>query len=148
MYTDCASSRLRLRDVVQYIFYAVLIILGFRRRFRRPAACRSTGKNALTITVERGGVDGLSTNSLADLEPLRFQDCRAVLSEPVYTIQPVVKPVVQPVVNNRFHNRLNVCLHDAAGCSTAVVKPHKRLNNRFDNRLNVCIHDTTGCQTG
>ena len=31
------------------------------------------------------------------------------------------------------YNRLNVCLRDAAGCSTAVVKPHKRLNNRLDN---------------
>jgi len=40
--------------------------------------------------------------------------------------------------------RLNVCLHDAAVCSNAVVKPHKRLNNR----LNVCIHDTAGCPTG
>jgi len=23
-----------------------------------------------------------------------------------------------------------------------------RLSNGFDNRLNVCIHDTAGCQTG
>jgi len=36
---------------------------------------------------------------------------------------------------NRLDSRLNVCLHDAAGCSTAVVKPHKRLFNRLDNRL-------------
>ena len=45
---------------------------------------------------------------------------------------------------NRLWNRLNVCLYDAAGCSTAVVKPHKQLNNR----LNVSIHDTAGCSTG
>jgi len=43
---------------------------------------------------------------------------------------------------NRFDNLLNVCLHDAAGCSTAVVKAHKRLDNWIDNRLNVYIHDT------
>jgi len=31
---------------------------------------------------------------------------------PVYTIQPVVKPVAK---HNGFDNRLDVCLHDAAG---------------------------------
>jgi len=59
--------------------------------------------------------------------------------------RPIVKPVEQPVVQmtasreqtfnrlsnrlfNRFDSRLNVCSHDAAGCSTAVVKPHKPFN--------------------
>jgi len=32
----------------------------------------------------------------------------------VYTIQPVVKTVIK----NRFDNRLDVCLHDTAGCPT------------------------------
>ena len=41
-------------------------------------------------------------------------------------------------------NNIRARLHDAAGCSTADVKPHKRLNNRSDNRLDVCIHDTAG----
>jgi len=38
----------------------------------------------------------------------------------VYTnIQPVVNQVVQPLCAfNRFDNRLNVCFHDAIGCST------------------------------
>jgi len=39
-------------------------------------------------------------------------------------------------------------LHDAAGCSTVAVKPHKQLNNWLDNRLNVCIHNTASCSTG
>ena len=45
---------------------------------------------------------------------------------------------------NRFDNRLNVCLHDAAGCSTAVVKPHNRLNNRLDNRLDNRLYRVNG----
>ena len=44
-----------------------------------------------------------------------------------YTIQPVVKPVGQP----------------AASCK----QTSNRLSNRF-NRLDVCLHDTAGCQTG
>jgi len=54
-------------------------------------------------------------------------DCHMrAFSDPVYTIQPVVKPLEQPVVSciqtfNRLNNRLNVCLHDATGCSTALT---------------------------
>jgi len=50
------------------------------------------------------------------------------LSNPVYTMQPVVKPVVclytryNRWFDNRIDNRLDVCLHDAE-------------YNRFDNRL-------------
>jgi len=51
---------------------------------------------------------------------------------PVYTIQPVVKPVVQLV------------WQPAVSCK----QTSNRLSNPFDNRLNVCIHDTAGCQTG
>jgi len=78
-------------------------------------------------------------------------------------------------LSNWCDNRLDVCLHDAAGCQTGLynrldnrfyqpavytIQPvdnwlytrYSRLSNRlsnwFDNRLNVCIHDTTGCQTG
>ena len=33
---------------------------------------------------------------------------------------------------------LKPCLHDTTGCQN-------RLNNRLDNRLNVCLHDAAGC---
>ena len=39
-----------------------------------------------------------------------------LLLSPVYTIQPPVKPVVR-----RFDNRLNVCIHDTAGCKTRLT---------------------------
>jgi len=48
---------------------------------------------------------------------------------------------------NRIDNRMDVCLHDPAGCPTACTNEHSRLHNRFDNRLNVCIHDITCCPT-
>jgi len=50
-------------------------------------------------------------------------------------------------LSNRLNNRLNVCSHDAAGCSIAVVKPHKRLATA-NNRLNICIYDAAGCPAG
>jgi len=53
------------------------------------------------------------------------------LQKSLYTIQPVVKPVVKPVVYNRFNNRLDVYLHDAAGCPTGCTIEQ----NRFDNGL-------------
>jgi len=66
--------------------------------------------------------------------------------------QPARRKLCAPVWNpfarcNRLSNRLNVCLHDEAGCSTAVVKPpavelveclytrYNRLFDRFDNWL-------------
>jgi len=51
---------------------------------------------------------------------------------------------------NRYDNRLDVCLHNAAGCPVVqpAVQLNSRLYNRFDNRLDVCIHDTTCCPTG
>jgi len=42
-----------------------------------------------------------------------------------------VKPVVQPGLTT--------------GSFNTVVKP---VVNQFDNRLDVCLHDTAGCQTG
>ena len=38
---------------------------------------------------------------------------------------------------NRFDNWLNVCLHDAAGCSTTVVKPPAAVEQPLFNRLNI-----------
>jgi len=40
----------------------------------------------------------------------------------------------------KFDNRLDVCLHDTAGCQTRLTTGwmfvlHNRLSNRFDNRL-------------
>jgi len=71
---------------------------------------------------------------------------------------------------HRFGNRLDVCLHDAAGYSTDYqtgritgcmftrrdrldvglhepnrMNTYNRLNNRLDNRLNDCIRDRNGC---
>jgi len=51
-----------------------------------------------------------------------------LLLNPVYTIQPVVQAVWQPAVSCK--------------------QTSSRLSNQFDNRLDVCIHDTAGCQTG
>jgi len=53
--------------------------------------------------------------------------------QPVWTnsgcsFNTVVKPLWQPAV---------LC-----------IRTFSRLSNRFDNRLDVCLHDTAGCQTG
>jgi len=42
-------------------------------------------------------------------------------------VKPVVKPVWQPAVS--------------------CIRTFNRLSNGFDNRLDVCLHDTAGCQT-
>jgi len=49
------------------------------------------------------------------LEAVVAAVCFTVTKSPVYTIQPVVKPVV------KFDNRLDVCLHDTAGCQTGCT---------------------------
>jgi len=41
-------------------------------------------------------------------------------------VKPVEQSVKQPAASCE-QNQLNVCSYDAAGCSIAVVKPHKRL---------------------
>jgi len=71
--------------------------------------------------------------------------------DPVYTIQLVVEPVEQLAALckqtlNQFHNWLNVCLHDAGGCSIGCSNILNLLNQLF-NRLNVCIHDITSWTT-
>jgi len=53
---------------------------------------------------------------------------------------PVVKMVVKPVVKEKTGWTNSHCSF------ITVVKPC--LSNRFDNRLDVCLHDTAGCQTG
>jgi len=104
-------------------------------------------------------------------------------SSPVYTIQPAVKLVVKPIwqptvsciqtfnrLSNPFDNRLNVRIHDTAGCQTGcTTRIDNRLNeqrlfvqhgcetrlatglifgNWFDNRLYHVYEHSTGCQTG
>jgi len=80
---------------------------------------------------------------------------RAYSSDSVYTIQLVVKPLEQPAVSckqtfnqlfSRFENRSNVCFHDTAGCSTAVVKPHKRTFSLAP--LKPCLHDAADSSIG
>ena len=80
---------------------------------------------------------------------------RAYSSDSVYTIQLVVKPVEQPAASckqtfnrlfSRFENRLNVCFHDTAGCSTAVVKLHERTFSLAP--LKPCLHDAADCSIG
>jgi len=80
---------------------------------------------------------------------------------PLYTIQRVVKPVEQS------DNRLNVCLHDAAGCSTGcliglrtgwTVSCMQTFNRLFNGLCGLttavkqpaasCKQNSTGCQTG
>ena len=62
----------------------------------------------------------------------------------VYTMQPVVQPVVRLFnrlfngLNNRLNNRLYCVYRHSTGW----------LNNRLDNRVNVCLHDAAGCSTG
>ena len=54
--------------------------------------------------------------------------------------------VVKPVVSNRFDNRLNSRLYRVhkhptgceTGCQTGLIA----------NRLDVCLHDAAGCPTG
>ena len=80
-----------------------------------------------SLTVDR--TETLDVNSLI----LRIASVSTVEDlYPVYTIQPIVKPVEQPAASckqtfnrllSRSDNGWNVCLHDTAGCSTAVVKP-------------------------
>jgi len=66
---------------------------------------------------------------------------------PVYTIQPVVKPVVKPVWQpvkclytwHMIQPVVKPVWQPFVSCIQTF--------NRFDNRLDVCLHDTAGCQT-
>ena len=76
-----------------------------------------------------------------DIDHIRIAAVAAGLLSPVYTIQPVVNRIDSRLyrvysrlsnrLSNGFDNRLDVCLHNTAGCN--------RLYNRFDK---------TGCITG
>ena len=86
---------------------------------------------------------------------------------------PVVQPVWQPVVSckqtsnrlsnwlsNWLENRLNVCIHDTAGCQTGFYNRFDNwlytrysrlsnwLSNGFDNWLYCVYKHLPGCQTG
>jgi len=62
----------------------------------------------------------------------------------VSCIQLVVKPVVQPSLTTDWTN--SGCSFNTA--ERTVAARSMRLSNRCDNRLDVCLHDTAGCQTG
>jgi len=57
-----------------------------------------------------------------------------VLTTGYTVVQPAVKPVWQPV------------WQPAVSCTG--TQTFNRLSKRFDNRLDVCLHDTAGCETG
>jgi len=71
-----------------------------------------------------------------------------VLSNPVYTIQPVVKSVVQPV-DNRLYTRYSRLSNQPVECLyTGYNRLSNGFDNRFDNRLYRVYKHLTGCQTG
>jgi len=57
---------------------------------------------------------------------------RFALSNPVYTIQSVIKPVVQPGLTTGLTTMLNEQTVRSTGCQTWL---YNRLDNGFDNRL-------------
>ena len=60
-------------------------------------------------------------------------------------VKAVVKPLWQPVVScTQTFNLLSNRVWQSVERTVAVRST--RLSNRFDNRLDVCLHDTAGCQ--
>jgi len=53
--------------------------------------------------------------------------------------------VVKPCLSNRLYN---VVWQAAVSCIQTFNRMSNWFHNRFDNRLDVCLHDTAGCQTG
>ena len=111
------------------------------------------GWGFVILTADRARIDRVNIRHCAI-------SCRSVKqSNPIYTIQPVVKPawqrVWQPAVSckqtsnrlsnrlsNGFDNRLTAVLNEQPLFVQSVVKP-----GCITILTTGCIHDTTGCQT-
>jgi len=65
----------------------------------------------------------------------------------VYTIQRVVHTRYNRL-SNQLDKRLYRVYKHSTGCLTGCMQPDCLLFNRFDNQLNVCLHDAAGCSTG
>jgi len=78
--------------------------------------------------------NGLTTGCIVytNMQPVVKPVWQPVWQPAVSCIQPVVKPVVQPGLTTVLNEQSLFVQH---GCQT-------------DNRLDVCLHDTAGCQTG
>ena len=95
-------------------------------RLRFAAAGRMAIKDKLTSQARLHGTTCCQTGCQTGLTT------GCIVYRPT-NIQPVVKPVWQPVWQNG-------CIVYTGSCQTGLY-------NRFDNRLDVCLHDTAGCQT-